>query len=166
MAVRFVLLVDKVAGFLLWFMLYDVIHAMVRMQCHFCSSDKLTSESEINEARTGRLDICLMRTLFPPIIRNVHWFSEIWYWKSAPNLRNETKFRLNIFTINCYILKPWKKTPWPESASELNRPSDFRRLSAKLVPILPIEIATWSAWRIPTAVFAVFWTGAPIFSSK
>jgi hypothetical protein len=28
-----------------------------------------------------------------------------------------------------------KKTPWPESASELYRPSD-RRLSAKLVPTL------------------------------
>jgi hypothetical protein len=42
---------------------------------------------------------------------------------------------------------PLKKTPWPQSASELYRPRD-RRLSAKLVPIfLRIEGATWSAWR-------------------
>jgi hypothetical protein len=45
------------------------------------------------------------------------------------------------------------KTPWSESASELYRPSD-RRLSAKWLP-LRIEGATWSAWRIPTAVFSV-----------
>jgi hypothetical protein len=31
-----------------------------------------------------------------------------------------------------------------------------RRLSAKLVSILRIEGATWSAWRIPTAVFSDF----------
>jgi hypothetical protein len=38
-----------------------------------------------------------------------------------------------------------KKTPWPQSASELYRPID-RRLSAKLVPtFLGIEGATWSA---------------------
>jgi hypothetical protein len=34
-----------------------------------------------------------------------------------------------------YHLVPDLKTPWPESASELCRPSD-RRLSAKLVPTL------------------------------
>jgi hypothetical protein len=39
----------------------------------------------------------------------------------------------------------FKKTPWPQSVSELYRPSD-RRLSARLVPtILRIEGATWSA---------------------
>jgi hypothetical protein len=49
-----------------------------------------------------------------------------------------------------------KKTPWPQSASELYRPSD-RRLSAKLVPTFcGLEGATWSAWRIPTAVFSDF----------
>jgi hypothetical protein len=35
-----------------------------------------------------------------------------------------------------------KKTPWPESASELNGPRD-RRLSVKLVPNLRVEGATW-----------------------
>jgi hypothetical protein len=50
-------------------------------------------------------------------------------------------------------LKHW--TPWPESASELYRPSD-RRFSAKLFHLLWIDGATWSAWRIPTAVPSVF----------
>jgi hypothetical protein len=36
-----------------------------------------------------------------------------------------------------------KKNPLPESASELYRSSD-RRMSAKLVPNLRIEGATWS----------------------
>jgi hypothetical protein len=35
-----------------------------------------------------------------------------------------------------------KKSPWPEYASELYRPSD-RRLLAKLVPILRKEGAKW-----------------------
>jgi hypothetical protein len=56
-------------------------------------------------------------------------------------------------------------TPWSESASVLYRPSD-RRSSAKLVLNLRIECATWSAWRIPTAVFWAFYTGAATFSSK
>jgi hypothetical protein len=33
-----------------------------------------------------------------------------------------------------------------------------------LVSNLLTEAATWSAWRIPTAVFSVFWTGAATFS--
>jgi hypothetical protein len=36
------------------------------------------------------------------------------------------------------------RTPWPESASEIYRPND-RRFSAKLVPTLRIEGATWLA---------------------
>jgi hypothetical protein len=32
--------------------------------------------------------------------------------------------------------------------------------------LLLIEGATWSAWRIPTAVFSVFWTGAATFLSS
>jgi hypothetical protein len=51
-----------------------------------------------------------------------------------------------------------KKTPWPETARELYRPSDCR-LSAKLCQLLRIEGATWSAWRIPTAVCSVYCTG-------
>jgi hypothetical protein len=47
-----------------------------------------------------------------------------------------------------------KQTSWPESASELYRPRD-RHLLAKLVPtFLRIAGATWSAWRIPMAVFS------------
>jgi hypothetical protein len=45
-------------------------------------------------------------------------------------------------------------------------PSD-RRLSAKLVStFLRIEGATWSAPRIPTAVFSAFYTEAATISSK
>jgi hypothetical protein len=44
----------------------------------------------------------------------------------------------------CYQYNSLFLSPWPESASELYRPSD-RRLSAKLVPTLQIEGATWSA---------------------
>jgi hypothetical protein len=46
----------------------------------------------------------------------------------------------------------------------LYRPSD-RNLSAKSVAtlLLRIEGATWSAWRIPTAEFSVFYTGAATF---
>jgi hypothetical protein len=32
--------------------------------------------------------------------------------------------------------------------------------------LLRIEGATWPAWRIPTAVFSVFWTGAAAFLSS
>jgi hypothetical protein len=53
----------------------------------------------------------------------------------------------------CYLIK--KKTPWSKSGSELHRPSD-RRLSAKWLPTFADKGATWSAWRIPTAVFSVF----------
>jgi hypothetical protein len=48
------------------------------------------------------------------------------------------------------------KIPWPQSVSELYRPSD-RRFSAKLVStFLRIDGATWSVWRIPTVVFSAF----------
>jgi hypothetical protein len=58
-------------------------------------------------------------------------------WQISLNL----PFRLNYEYIhvlslhrNCIDGKQTKQTPWPESESELYRPSD-RRLSAKLVPI-------------------------------
>jgi hypothetical protein len=44
-----------------------------------------------------------------------------------------------------------KKTPWPQSANELYRPSN-RRLSAKLVPTFAVRGVAWSAQQIPTAV--------------
>jgi hypothetical protein len=47
-------------------------------------------------------------------------------------------------TVACPAFQLGLRTPWPESASELYRPSD-RRLSAKLVATLRIEGATWSA---------------------
>jgi hypothetical protein len=47
-----------------------------------------------------------------------------------------------------------KQTPWSESASELYRPSAACRRSD--CQLLRIKSATWSAWRIPTAVLSVF----------
>jgi hypothetical protein len=47
-----------------------------------------------------------------------------------------------------------KNTPWAQFASELYRPSD-RRLRS-WCQLLWIEGATWSAWRIPTALFSIF----------
>jgi hypothetical protein len=46
---------------------------------------------------------------------------------SQPVLNNWTKYHTN------EVDQQQQKTPWPESASELYRPSD-RRLSAKIVP--------------------------------
>jgi hypothetical protein len=48
-----------------------------------------------------------------------------------------------------------QQTPWPESASELYRPSD-RRLSAKLVPTFVSFGVAYSVQRISTAVISVF----------
>jgi hypothetical protein len=64
--------------------------------------------------------------------------------------KNVKRFRyLGKILIKQNKIKP--KIPWPESASENNL-----RLSAKLVSNLRIEHETWSAWRIPTAVFSNF----------
>jgi hypothetical protein len=58
----------------------------------------------------------------------------------------------NQIIVSCYI-KNW--TPWPESASELCRPSD-RRLSDKLVQIFADRWSHVVSVRIPTAVFSPF----------
>jgi hypothetical protein len=63
------------------------------------------------------------------------------------------------------LSKKKKKTPWSESASELYRPSD-RRFSAKFFQLVRIEGATWSAWRIPPAVFLGFLDRSRYFSIK
>jgi hypothetical protein len=54
-------------------------------------------------------------------------------------------------------LKPYikKKTLWPESASELCRPSD-RRLSAKLVPTFADRGSHVVSVTDPQAVFSIF----------
>jgi hypothetical protein len=51
------------------------------------------------------------------------------------------------------IIKQKKKTPWSESASKIYRPSDCR-LSAKWCQLLRTVGGTWSAWRIPMAIFS------------
>jgi hypothetical protein len=61
----------------------------------------------------------------------------------------------------CLILQTKKQTPWSESASELYRPTD--RSDCQLVWI---EGATWSAWRIPPAVFLGFIDRSRYFSIK
>jgi hypothetical protein len=57
--------------------------------------------------------------------------------------------------INKNIFKQNKQTLWPESASELYRPSD-RRVLAKSVPTLRIEGVVWTVQRIPMATFSIF----------
>jgi hypothetical protein len=82
-------------------------------------------------------------------------------WVSKMTLSSNTlEFKLFIWkkkhgpVMSFYKQKQQQKTPCPQSASELYRPS-YHRLSAKLVHnFLRIEGATWSAWRIPTAVFS------------
>jgi hypothetical protein len=59
-------------------------------------------------------------------------FQQTVTWVYADIPRNKTLNSLRQFTIHERIL-PLRKTPWPESASELYRPRG-RRLSAKLVP--------------------------------
>jgi hypothetical protein len=49
-----------------------------------------------------------------------------------------------------------KKTPWPQSASELYRPSD-RSLSTKLVPTFVDRRCRVVSGRISTAVFSVWY---------
>jgi hypothetical protein len=58
-----------------------------------------------------------------------------------------------------------KKTPWPESASELYRPSD-RRLSAKLMPTFVDRGCHVVSLTDPYAVLSVFYTGAATFFFK
>jgi hypothetical protein len=48
-----------------------------------------------------------------------------------------------------------KRTPWPESASELYRLSG-RSLTAKLVSTMRIQGVVWTARLIPKAVFSIF----------
>jgi hypothetical protein len=77
-----------------------------------------------------------------------------------------------IYTVKLYVnslypldIKTKKDlTSWPESVSELYRATAACRRS--YCQLLRIEDVTWSAWRIPTAVFSVFWTGAATFSFK
>jgi hypothetical protein len=64
------------------------------------------------------------------------------------------------------LVEPVKKNMWPESASEIYRPSD-RRLSAKLVPIFVDRgVSRGQRSGSPTAVFSSFLTGAATFSFK
>jgi hypothetical protein len=59
-----------------------------------------------------------------------------------------------------------KQTPWPESESELYRPSDGR-LPAKLVPTFADRRASRSQrGEFPMAVISVFQTGAATRSFK
>jgi hypothetical protein len=62
------------------------------------------------------------------------------------------------------LINQYKRNPWPESASELYRPSD-RRLSVKLVSIFAYREVSHSQrdW-VPTAVFSAFW--AAVIASK
>jgi hypothetical protein len=55
-----------------------------------------------------------------------------------------------------YYIQTKKQTPWPESTSELYRPSDSR-LSAKLVPTFADKGVSRGQHSVsPTAIFSVF----------
>jgi hypothetical protein len=57
-----------------------------------------------------------------------------------------------------------KQTPWPESVSELYRPSD-RRLPVKLVPTFAVRgVSRSQSGGFPTPVISTFWTGDATFS--
>jgi hypothetical protein len=69
---------------------------------------------------------------------------------------------------HCFPLKEQRPTPtpWPESASELYRPSD-RRFSAKLVPTFADRgVSRSQRGGSLTAVISDFWTGAATFSHQ
>jgi hypothetical protein len=74
---------------------------------------------------------------------------ETWVYTSTPPY---------VFTAHWLVTSVlwlyFEGTPWPESASELYRPSE-RRLSTKLVLTFADRRCTWSAWRIPTTVISI-----------
>jgi hypothetical protein len=74
----------------------------------------------------------------------------IYQWSiNMPNWNTKTKTKLR-------GLSPWVN--YTDRATTACRRSDCQLLRKKG--------ATWSAWRIPTAVFSVFWTGAATFLSS
>jgi hypothetical protein len=112
-------------------------HNKAIWQC-FCSQDPI-HENALQLADTDRW--------FPSLRKET---TRSWSWKHSQRLRASTlrlaqSFILSVIS-NCteqakrtrkgppvWKKRRRKKTPWPQSASELYRPSD-RRLSAKLVP--------------------------------
>jgi hypothetical protein len=62
---------------------------------------------------------------------------------------------MNLETVRQQCSEIEKQTPWPESASELYRPS-YRRLSAKLVPTFCGYRVPRGQRDIPMAVFSDF----------
>jgi hypothetical protein len=76
-------------------------------------------------------------------------------WYASTGIQAFTRQNISTVFLDEQTTTTKKQTPWSESASELYRPSN-RRLSAKWLPTFAIKGATWSAWRIPTAVFSVF----------
>jgi hypothetical protein len=109
-----------------------------------------TEESDIRK-RKRQCNMASLRIIF--VLFVYFWSSSVVY---IPTLNKTCNHNRNTEK---------KITPWSESASELYRPS-YRRLSAKYCQLLRTEDSTWSAWRIPTAVFSVFYTGAVTFLSS
>jgi hypothetical protein len=74
-----------------------------------------------------------------------------WPWftvENYPGIRQKVqrKYRTNLRIASLWVVI---------STLKLHRPRE-RRLSGKWLPTLRIEGATWSAWRIPAAVFSIF----------
>jgi hypothetical protein len=70
--------------------------------------------------------------------RNQKCSYQEWNFKKRKKIQmlihsNSSMLHLVVGLLNATFAKLKKKTPWPESASELHRPSD-RHLSAKLAP--------------------------------
>jgi hypothetical protein len=85
---------------------------------------------------------------------------------------NRTRIPLALKIIFCYVMQCELK--WDLDLNKLHclnpRANYTDRATADvgevIVNFLRIEGATWSAWRIPTAVFSAFQTGAATFLSS
>jgi hypothetical protein len=104
---------------------------------------------EICDAHYIRVRIILCKTKYTEIIMN--------------NLINDTEARSNAFASYC---KQFKKNSmvWVRERTIPTERVPF--VDEVITNFLRIESATWSAWRIPTAVFWVFETGAATFLSS
>jgi hypothetical protein len=99
------------------------------IQCNWHYEPKLNSVAWVRE-RTIPSDHLLQSKLVPTLADREFYVVSV----TDPFVRN-----LGFLDRNWYMSRP-----------------SYRLLSAKLVPSLLIEGATWSAWRIPMAVMSVF----------
>jgi hypothetical protein len=79
-------------------------------------------------------------------------------------------WRTQVFEINLFLSLQWLALQKKNSmvwVRERTIPTERQPLIGEVIAnFLRIEGATWSAWRIPTAVSSVFYTGAAPFLSS